>query len=330
MRKFHLISTSNLDGQSSNNIIRQPNHQFSSKFEFDTIGLYIERHKLSDVHLNSLKKIFKVEKVNEFTFKGRYKGFHLSYNDFHLKLFGSFSNYKIGILDTLPYKNFYSSVESLSKEINISLHEFKLSRIDINWNYITRNCVDAYSKNLFLKLSRFKRLERENGVLFRTKEKEIEFYNRTDKIKTDPQNWLRLEFRIMKSINKHLGVIYLKDLYEIAVYRKILQLVKKIYFKIEKEMTIIDNYKNIISPKLLENYLMMLGINKVGLSNLYKHIDQIDKLGEFDNSNQKYRLRKKVCKLSENEGVVTKHPLIQELDEMFMLDYTNEIGGLEQ
>ena len=334
-----MIKNRELDDKSlpyfPNNIISRTYHPFLSIIEIDTIRMCKKRHKVTDNQFDSLIYKFKAHKVNYYLWEGWYKGFKLEINDFTITITGSPSNYYVGKANTLPYKQFRDAIEKLSKDLEIDLHSASLYRVDINWNYITKEQIESYTHNLFLDLSRFTRLERDLGVLFKTKSKAVDIYNKTlylkdKKISNDIENWLRIEFRVLKNVKKILGVRYVEDMYHSHNYKKLLLMFGDYYHKIKKKTVPTADISALKSPKQYKKLLELAGITqKGGFSNVYRDIEHMSKMKVFDNPNQKYRLRKELQNLAENSLLSSPHPLVVEINSQFNIDLDNEIKRLE-
>lgn len=315
-------------------IISQTYHPFLSFFEIDTIRMSMEVSKLTDSQLEFLFNLFNVADISSYGWNGKYKGFTLYVNDFNITITGSPSNYYVGKGNVLPYTEFKNVIEELSKELGVNLHKARLYRVDINWNYITKKPIESYTHNLFLDLSRFKRLERDLGVLFSTKSKAINIYNKSllledKRIVNDKDNWLRIEFRILRNVKKVLGVRYVEDMYHSCNYKKLLLMFTDYYHKIKKKTVPTTDISALKSPKEYKKLLELAGITqKGGLSGIYRDIEHMSKMKVFDNPNQKYRLRKELQNLAENSLLSSPHPLVVELNSQFDKDLHNELEVL--
>ncbi|MBT0606831.1 hypothetical protein [Aequorivita echinoideorum] len=316
------------------NIISQTYHHFMAIIELDTIRMAFCRWEVTESELKYIISKFRARKVNSFVWIGKYKGFDLEINDFAITITGSPSNYFNGKANTLPYIQFYDAIDKLSSELGINLHSAKLYRVDVNWNYSTKELIESYTRNLFLDLSKFKRIERDAGVLFYTKSKAVDIYNKTQyfkskKIANDMENWLRIEFRILKDVKKILGFKYVKDLYEPDNYKKLLLEFRKHYHNILKQTLPVDNVLKLKSVKEYRKLSILRGIlMNGGFSSAFREIEQISKMGVFKNSNQKYRLRQELKDCLKNPNINTPHPLITELNTQFDLDISLELNKL--
>lgn len=315
----------------SNNIISQTYHPFLSNIEIDTIRMCKKRWEITDIQLEFIISKFRARKVSSFRWIGKFKGFELEINDYALTIIGSPSNYYMGKTKTLPYSKFRLAIEKLGVELDLNLHNSRLYRVDINWNCITELPIESYTQNLFLDLSRFKRIERDLGVLFFTKSKAIDIYNKTmfledKKIESNIENWLRIEFRVLKDVKKILGISYVEDLYNPSNYKNLLSEFNMHYQNIKKQIVANNDISALISLKEYRKLQVLRGIEQNGgLTNSYREIDQLSKMKVITCPNKKYRFRKELRTLAENPIISKTHPLIKELNKQFSLDIKLEI-----
>lgn len=307
------------------------NH-FPVQFEIDTVGLFLDLDKLGGTDINTL--LLKIEaKPFRGGYKGRYKDFTITIYETGVSIYGSFSNYFVGLTRVLSFSDLKDAVGQLEKELNLNLQEAKLNRVDVNWNVCTAKPVEAYNKFLFLDLSRFTRLEMAAGVHFQTGSKVLTIYNKTAQLKAKkikvediPLNWLRVEFRIMNSVKKRLGAVYLKDLFIPKNILLLLDQLRKYYYKVQKRT------EPLFSTGVVKNqqdYLDMLQRQgceaRGGIDMIFKDIEHMDSRKVFKSRNQKCRLRNKLKELLQKKNVTILNPLVEELNKKFEMDYQNEV-----
>jgi len=313
------------------NIITHTCPPFSSQFEIDTIRLFIHWVFLTEYEYDFLISLVKAEKTNR-GYKGRYNGFSILISDKGITITGSLSNYCKGHTDTLPHSELQEAAEKLGKELKLNLHNAKLYRVDINMNFLTANDASCYTNNLFIILSRFKRLEKDDGVLFKTNSKSIIFYNKSREIaekgnSSKGSNWYRCEFRIMSGVKKETGMGLLKDLYEPRNYLKLLNIFRDYYLKIKKQTVSTQDLSKLKNVKEYKNLLMLKGIEqKGGEKEIFREIEQLDRKNVFDNRKQKSRLKTAITELTNSKELSQLHPLVMELDKKFEEAYLGEIN----
>ncbi len=298
-------------------------------FTIDSIKLFLSPEKLRDYDFEYLKRMIGAEYKELEQYKGQYKGF---YKNFHINfsktsgiyIAGSITNFYVGAGSLLPYDQLKNAIDKLGKELRLDLHSARLYRVDLALNIETDNPVSQYTHHLFTDLSRFKRLEQDKGVLFKTTETAFSIYNKSLELEEkkgikNVKDVLRLEIRLLCSVSKKLGVkeMEMKDLYNPRNYNKLAELFCKYYQKIKKQ-TIPKNIHELseITPRILSKCLIQAGIGHIfqDEKEVYRFIEQEDRQGKFKNANDKSRSRKLIDNLSDNKQISKLHPLIEEIN----------------
>jgi len=317
------------------NIISPTYNQLLSQFEFDTVRIFIHWSNLENYDLKYLKKLTNAQNIiNRYNtsdkYKGNYKGFTILIANKGITIVGSFSNYYLGYQKFLPHSKLKDAVGKLSFELNLDLANAKLYRVDVNFNIITDKKTEKYTNNLFLDLPRFKRIEQDDGVKFRTGSKELVFYNKSlelfEKRGIKAEKLYRIEFRILKNVKKHTGLIYLKDLYNVKNYHSILTQFFELFKKMKKQSLANINQSEFNSVKAFQNHLLALGIISFGgEKEIFRTIEQFDRNKIFKNRNQKSRLRKNMKSLIDNTYQKKLNPLVREISDKFEKAYNSQI-----
>lgn len=321
-------------------ILSNTYNHFLSQFEIDTVRLFIPNYELSDKHLKYLLGLINVQQnagTSKGTYRGTYKGFririkyntHLNKHLCRITITGSLSNYFMGYEKSLPYSQIREAVNKLSNELRLNLDEAFLYRVDVNLTFKTDEKVSKYTHHLFTDLSRFKRFEKDDGVIFQTKSKALVFYNKSKQLRDikeiEVENLYRIEFRILRGVKKEIGVEKLKDLYSIENYFKLLDLFCK-YMNQVKLQYIPKEIKSFKGVKSFIGYIMLKGIEAIGYSEIYKFIEQLSNEKVFSYANQKYRLRRKITELLSNKQLNRINPLAEEVIQKFLAEYKKETG----
>lgn len=313
---------------SEENIISQTYTTFSSTFEPDTLRIYLHNSYIEDNYdFNLLYELIKAEQKGN-RIVGRYRNFKISIDSSQgITLTGSFSNYYVGKTKILPFNKLKDAVSKLSDELGLSLHEARLYRVDVNWNTITDKDVSTYTHHLFIDLPRFKRLEQDKGVTFKTQSKALIFYNKSkelfEKQNKIVKNWFRIEFKLLKNVKKNSGLSKLKELYSFSKFKILVDMLYNYYYKVKKKV-VPKNFYDLKNVKDFLNYLIVKGIeNSGGIEAIYKEIEQLDSENKFTSRKQKYRLRLKMKTISENNELTTLHPLVVELNQKINFSYKN-------
>ena len=309
-------------------------------FTIDSIKLFIDWEELSGFDFNAFKEKLKnikiKKKYHENTSnyavwtEGFFKNFKVNYSEGQgIYLSGSISNYYKGYSALLEYPELKIAVEKLGSELALFLHNAKLYRVDIALNIQTDKPVKQYSHYLFTDLSKYKRLEQDKGVLFKSISNSFSIYNKTlqlwEKKEIKIHNVLRLEFRLLKNVSNFFGIkeMTINDLYNSHTFLKLLCGFQNIYDRIEKLRVPID-YTELksITPKIQNQWLKKGNIIDIygGEAEIYRLIEQADLEGKFKNANDKSRCRKDIRELSKNELITIPHPLALEISEKINLE----------
>ena len=189
--------------------------------------------------------------------------------------------------------------------------------------------IEQYSRYLFSDLSRFRRLEQDKGVLFKTGNTEFCIYNKSlllwEKKGIKVPNALRLEFRLMRNVSDFFGIKEMKisNLYDSNTFLKLLYGFQDLYDRIEKLRVPIDYSElEFINPKIQSQWLKLNNVIEGygGVSGMYRQIEQADLDGKFKNPIDKSRCRKDIRELVNNELITKPHPLVLEISEKINLE----------
>ncbi|WP_143884249.1 hypothetical protein [Chryseobacterium binzhouense] len=309
-------------------------------FTIDSIKLFVSWEQLEKFDYETFKK--KLKKVKNYKkyyrdkngymawTKGTYRNFHINFSKSKgIYLAGSISNYYKDYSSLLSYFELKQAIEKLGLELDLCLNDARIYRIDLALNIQTDNPIEQYSHYLFGDLSKFKRLEQDKGVLFKTTSKSFCIYNKSLQLKQkkgiDCRDVLRLEFRLLKGVSKFFGVEKMKtsNLYNTEIFLKLLYGFQDVYNRIEKKR-IPKDFSDLeyINPKILSSWMKIKNVVSEfgGESEFYRMIEQADLEGKFKNANDKSRCRKVIRDLSNNDLTTKPHPFISEISEKIDLE----------
>jgi hypothetical protein len=324
-------------GSSDNYIISQTLGHNLSQFELDTVRIKVDRCEVTEEYRNYLINLTNSIEKRKNVYEGRYKNFYISFNDFHITLIGSFSNYFVGIDQLLPFDELPKAVSQLSYELGLDLKNARIYRADINFNIFDDLYINNILKYLFVDLSRFKRLEQDyDGVRFQTETNSLAlcFYLKTKELikkgKINPRLWYRIEYRINRDVKRRLGIKYVKDLYDPNNYINLIELLINRYFQVQKQKTSKDLFDNTDSKMKYEDYVFLKGLESIGgLEQSNRDIQQLDKSGYFKYPKKKTRLRSKIKSIAQNNINTATHPVIKNLYDSILGAYEIELYKLE-
>lgn len=298
-------------------------------FTIDSINLFVSWEQLTNFDFNNFTELINAKKITNGKYKewseGNYKNFYIKFNeDFGIYIMGSISVFFAGNISLLEYNQLEKAIEKLGYDLSLELHLARLYRVDLALNIITDFPVNHYTYTLFTDLPRFKRLEQDEGVLFKTTETAFSIYNKKqqliDKKKIEiSENLLRLEFRILKNVSKKLLIkkMKIRDLYNPATYKLLVSKYLMYYREIKKQTVLVDldEMKN-ITPTSFTNILKRNSIENTfkGEYAAYKFIEQADKEGKFKTANDKSRCKKIIDNFSKDKSISKLHPLVEEIN----------------
>jgi len=320
-----------------NYIISQTYTQNLSQFEIDTLRMYVPNEEASVRDRKFLLDLCNAREIYKNVYRGIFKGFNITINDFGTTVTGSPSNYYVGADKLLSHPELPNAIDQLGNELRLDLHNAFDLRTDVNFNIIGEPYIKDIHKNLFVYLSRFIRLEQDNGVRFQTKTIKnkistfaLLFYNKTQQLMgkgiVNPEFWYRIEFRIYKDINKHLGIKYVKDLYDHNNYIGLIEMLIKRYFQVVKQKVPIDIFNNQNSNLKYRDYLVLQGIQSIGgMEQVFRNLDQLDNSGHFPYRNKKSRLISYLKSIANNPANTNTHPIIEQLDNSIIGAYEQEL-----
>lgn len=293
-------------------------------FSIDTIVMYIGIDYLVDFNFNDFNLLINASPKRSGKFKdgceGRYKNFHIIYSSWQgIYISGSISNFYVGNSTKIAHSQIEQAISELSYELGINLHTARLFRVDIALDLILNHKKLKYSNNLFTDLSRFKRFEKDEGLLFSSRAEAICIYDKKTELKKKHKiiiedDVIRIEHRFLKNLKKSLSIenMVVEDLYSLETYMLIISKFKKRYDSIKKQTVIqgIDNMEQ-ISPSEFKQYLNRNSIENIygSESNAYNHIEQYARDGKFKNANDKCRCRKIIKDYSTNKSASIIHPM---------------------
>lgn len=305
-------------------------------FDIDTIKLHFGWDELLDFDFERLSQILDdVIQVKKGYYKGwnegQYKNFRITFSkNKGITITGSISNYFVGYVKVLEYKDLERAIERLGRELQLNLHSAKIYRIDLALNIKPNHPVHQYTHHLFTRLSKFERIEKADGLTFQTKTsrknkiptKAFVFYNKTEQLYVKKHittsDCLRFEFRLFRNVSQALEVkdIRVKDLYNNQTFLKLLDSFYDLYSKIEKQIVLLNPEleDEFITPKMFLNILAGKGLEYLGgEKEAYRVIDQLNTQGRFKNPTDKSRCIGLIKKLLNNNSYSKIHPLAEEI-----------------
>jgi hypothetical protein len=297
---------------------------------YDTIELRLPKDKAKVNLLESvpcyLSNISEWEKDNFVSITGFLKGLKVKVNENNVKILdSSLCKYYLGNnIETMFRGDVQRAVESISDELHLPFQNANVTRIDLAQNLLMKHKEELYLPYLG-NSQYYKRLEQPDGLYYNNSKRQIVFYQKIKEQKAKgnviPQHLknasiLRYELRLKKRLPGHFKKpeVLASDLFDEVFYMDIQKEWKGEYHKIQKINSIIHNMQPTGSTKEFIEYLALIGLLKVGVTQAFKLIKEWQGRGEIGKK-QASDLRKKVKALNENPALTEKNELIKELDE---------------
>ena len=296
----------------------------------DTVKLFIESTYYDNKRLISLLSniSYHRNKLGDPFCKGKWCNFTITLFYKNLLVDGSLCKYYFGNnFKTLSRVDIERAIKRLSEELDIDLSFGKVFRLDIANNFIVNRKPKEYYK--IFEDSKFFKAICKNTCYLRQKSKQLVFYDKkkelmskTDLLIDDSIHLLRFELRFMKRVKRQLKLetFYIKDLYDGFVYNKLWDIWMKEYSKLHKkrepkELPELD----IETPSDLKEYLAVSKAIEEGELKLINNFISERSLTKV----KKYRLKKGILDLLENERFTKASELQQELDNKVIELYNN-------
>lgn len=278
------------------------------------------------------------EKVNqssgEMILTGKLKNLNITKKADRLYISGSLTKYYYGNnLANLSRSEIEIALLMIEESLRVSIRQAIIYRLDLALNLQ----LSESPKNYLNCLGSLNRFERDtfgkSGLYYRQKEKCLVLYDKSSELKRkkvelpiDSSNFLRIELRFLKRINKAFGKrqILISDLLRDDFYLKSLNHLDTLFKKIErrKMKKIADDVLSNLEPKNLINYLAAEYLREIGLEKAIEYIEQLQRNQAIDRL-KAYRLKAKIKQLNTLPKFTESSPLVIELDTAFNQELDN-------
>lgn len=203
-------------------------------------------------------------------------------------------------INTLSQEQVRLANEKLSDTFHVNINKANVTRIDLAKSYSMDYPVECYF-NILGNLNRYMRLEQPNGVVYRTKSKELIFYDKIKELKhnkeenlSDTPNLLRYELRYKNSLKKHFNIssITPSTLTEDAFFRKAEEKYITAYNQIQKNKTYNLSLGDVKGVKGLSNLGIAFLLKEVPAHIIIEQIKQQYKSGQISEKEKRGMLNK--------------------------------------
>lgn len=271
-------------------------------------------------NFQKLSNLSKKEDLNNglVTIKGKLKNLNISYRVGQLKISGSLAKYYLGDnIQTLTRKDCSKAIDQLGDDLELSIINAKVVRLEIATNLVMQRPVIAYLQCLNVGKRQKKNIY-DSGITFWNKQRSIKFYDKLRELKDKKQNIsseltgfnniLRIELSYNSRLARQLKYKEIKasDLSCEKFYMLVINRLKKEYKFINKSTVHISDDINNVAE--LVNYLAFNGIKHLydEPSTIFNVID-----GYNINRQMKFRMKEKVKELLSTKNF---SPLVDELN----------------
>ena len=229
-------------------------------------------------------------------------------------------------IETLSREQTQMANEKLSDIFHIDINQAKVTRLDLARTFQMDYPVECYFDTLG-KLNRFQRLEQPNGIIYRTKSKELIFYDKIKELKSKNEankqhliNQLRYEHRFKNSLPKHFNraeitpeTLSEERFFEIAVTKYI-----EAYKQIQKNETFNLSFGNVKGVKGLSNFGIAYLLNNVTTHKLIHQITQDYKAGIITEK-EKRGMKQKIKSIEKDNAFLFDSKFLNELNKKIVI-----------
>ncbi len=226
---------------------------------------------------------------------------------------------------TYTRKEIQQTIQQLSNELEIDVSKFKVIKLDIATNVITDKRVQEYLielgslKYFQVAINSYSKTyyNHKQTLIIYDKIKELESRKQLNEIPAIflNKNVCRIELRFIRNIKSYFGKsLNVDDLYSENCYLKMIDMLKKKYFQVSRNKTMILDSATTI--KEFKQYLQSKGLETIGILKLEQMITNSFNAGII-NSVQKLRLNQDIKQLTSNKELFKVTDNIKELDSKF-------------
>lgn len=238
---------------------------------------------------------------------------------------GSLCKYLLGNnFSTLSRDDTKRAIEKISDSLYLPFHLANITRIDFAQNLIMKYYEKVYYPYLGV-ISRYSRLEQDNGLYYNTKKKQLVFYGKKyeQKQKNEPipdfyksLNILRYEMRLKSDLRHEFNrsEITASLLYDEKFCNDIINKWENGYLSIKKNKSDLNYMKPTGSKIKFVEYLALYAITSFGQPNVLNNIKELLETGSITKK-QAYDLRVSVLKICELQTAEKSNDFINELTE---------------
>ncbi len=215
-----------------------------------------------------------VHRTGEVILTGRCRGLYVKTSGSGITISGSLSRYWHGTNVMAPaLHECREALLRLEEELGASLDTMQVYRLDVATTLSMKHPLPRYLR-MFGSLPRFKRLERNGGLLYRTQRRELDFYDKWAEAKSrkealpncfNGRHALRYELRYRRQLKEQFGErVTAARLIAPNFFREIVRRWEGSYHAVHKQAGALALHLDTASPKSFAASLERIAIEKLG------------------------------------------------------------------
>lgn len=255
---------------------------------------------------------------------GRYRNLHIKTSGSGVTVNGSLSRYWFESNALTPgFGDCREALDELAEGLGSSMSAMQVYRLDIAATLKVRHPCPRYLW-MFGNMPRFSRFQRAGGLLYKTKRRELDFYDKRAEARSrkeplpacfDGWQTLRYELRYKQQLMEQFGGKVTADrLIEAGFFRTLVQRWESSYQRIHKQVGTLALNLDTSNPKSFGTSLEHFGIEHLGgEAAVLKELQLRRDMGEIHRLNYS-RMRARVTRLCRNSNNQQRNDPISELD----------------
>lgn len=292
---------------------------------YDSVTLFAPVHDPARL-VSSLEDVQErfIQRTGETILTGRSRNLYIKTSGSGVTVNGSLSRYWLGSNVLAPtFSDCREALRQLEEELGSSMTNMSVYRLDIAATLNMKHPCPRYLR-LFGTLPRFKRFERDKGLLYKTTRRELDFYDKRAEARSrkealptcfNGRNALRYELRYRKNLKEQFGgKVTAERLADIDFFRNVVQRWVSSYYAIDKQLGTLAVSLDMTSPKSFGTSLECFAIEQLGgEAAILEELSICRDTGKVSRVNYA-RIRAKIARLCKGSGLAHREGPIWELD----------------
>lgn len=292
---------------------------------YDSVTLFAPVHDPARL-VSSLEDVQEryIQRTGEMILTGRSRNLYIKTSGSGVTVNGSLSRYWLGSNVLAPtFSDCREALRQLEEELGSSMATMSVYRLDIAATLNMKHPCPRYLR-MFGSLPRFKRFERDKGLLYKTKRRELDFYDKRAEARSrkealpkcfNGRNALRYELRYRQFLKEQFGgKVTAERLVDVDFFRDVVQRWVSSYHAVDKHPGTLAVSLDMTSPKSFGTSLERFAIDQLGgEAAILEDLSICRDAGEVSRVNYS-RIRAKIARLCRNSALEHREEPIRELD----------------